>query len=158
MREFYRIAGCRHAVFREYLPRYGITFQQFHMLLHLSKAGPLKISDLSQRMLVSMPTTSRMANYLLRQGLVKKSKDSSDRRSTYLELTPRGEELVMTVEGLQARTISSILGELSREEADTFLRVIRYFADSLTGRVGLLSPPRDCGSEESDGGKGEGDR
>ncbi len=157
MRELYRIAGCRHAVFREYLPRYGITFQQFHMLLHLSKAGPLKISDLSSRMLVSMPTTSRMANHLLRQGLVKKNKDSSDRRNTYLELTPKGEELVMTVEGLQARTISSILGELSHEEAETFLRVIKHFADSLTGRMGMLSRSKECGSENGDGKEIEGE-
>ncbi|MEJ5186060.1 MAG: MarR family transcriptional regulator [Candidatus Geothermincolales bacterium] len=139
MREFYRIAGCRHAVFREYLPKYGLTFQQFHLLLHLKKEGPLKISDLSQRMLVSMPTTSRMANHLMRQGLVKKSKGSSDRRSTYLELTSRGEEIVMTVESLQARAISSILQELSNEEAETFIRVIRHFADSLTGRLGMFS-------------------
>jgi len=153
MRELYRIAGCRHAVFREYLPRYGITFQQFHMLLHLSKEGPLKISDLSHRMLVSMPTTSRMANHLLRQGLVKKSKDTTDRRSTYLELTPEGEELVMTVEALQAQAISSILQELSREEADTFLRVIRHFADSLTGRWGSLSARVEA-CREGEGGRG----
>jgi DNA-binding MarR family transcriptional regulator len=104
-------------------------------------------------MLVSMPTTSRMANHLLRQGLVKKSKDTTDRRSTYLELTPEGEELVMTVEALQAQAISSILQELSREEADTFLRVIRHFADSLTGRWGSLSARVEA-CREGEGGRG----
>lgn len=129
MQNLYRVARCRQAMFQDVLARYGVTLHQFHLLLHIDSSGQLKVTELSDKMLVSMPTASRMINALCELGLVRKKKTTSDRRSTYLELTAKGKRTMGDIHRQQMEMISRVLEKMPEEDLEAFLQVSERIAD-----------------------------
>lgn len=145
MLNLYRLARCRQAMFQQLLTDYGVTLHQFHLLTHIKSTGSIKVTELSARMLVSMPTASRMINALCDLGLASKKKGESDRRSTYLELTPRGEEVVEEMRGKQLGLLTRIMDDLPAADRETFLEVMEQMADDWTAALGLEGAGGTCG-------------
>jgi DNA-binding MarR family transcriptional regulator len=131
MQNLYRMARCRHAVFQDILTEYGVTLHQFHLLMHIKMSGQVKISDLSDLMLVSMPTASRMINTVSEMGLVNKKKIRGDKRSTYLELTTEGDKVVDELRKRQLETIARILEKIPQDDLEVFLKVTERMADAM---------------------------
>jgi DNA-binding MarR family transcriptional regulator len=131
MQNLYRMARCRHAVFQDILSEYGVTLHQFHLLMHIKMSGEVKISDLSDLMLVSMPTASRMINTVSEMGLVTKKKISGDKRLTYLELTAEGDKMVDELRKRQLETIARILEKIPQDDLEVFLRATERMADEM---------------------------
>jgi DNA-binding MarR family transcriptional regulator len=129
MQNLYRIARCRQAMFQDVLAQYGVTLHQFHLLFHIKSDGKVKVTELSDKMLVSMPTASRMINTLCELKLVSKKKDASDRRSTYLELTGKGEEILEQIHKQQMEMIARAIASVSEEDMEIFLKVTESVAD-----------------------------
>lgn len=148
MQSIYRIARCRRAVFQDLLTDYGVTLHQFHLLMHMVSGKQVKVTDLSEKMLVSMPTASRMINTLCEMGLVTKNKNSSDRRSTYLELTRKGKRVVGEIRERQLAMFSGILEKMQEKDVETFLSVTERIASEWTV---LLREERENGGEASTG-------
>lgn len=132
MQSLYRMARCRQAMFQDILSEYGVTLHQFHLLLHVKSCGSIKLSELSQKMLVSMPTASRMISALCETGLAERKKNDRDRRSTYLALTPRGSEVVEQIKRRQLETLRGIIGGIPQSDLEAFLRVAESIADEWT--------------------------
>lgn len=147
MQNMYRMARCRHALFREYLSRSGVTLHQFHLLLQIKVSGKAKVSDLSDLMLVSMPTASRMINALCDTGLVRKEKDSEDRRSTFLVLTPKGDRVVGRIHDRQMRILSEMMERIPEAELEVFLSVTERFADDWMNLLGREKNEREGADE-----------
>jgi DNA-binding MarR family transcriptional regulator len=131
MNGLYRIGRGRHAVFQEELPRYGVTLQQFHLLLYLKLQGGAKVSEVGRMMMVSTPTASRMVNALQRAGLVKKEKSPRDQRAAVLTLTRRGSKLVERVRERQNDFLISLLHDIPDRDLEAFLRVIEMMAEKM---------------------------
>lgn len=144
LQEFYRIARSRHALFRSLLSRYGVTLQQWHLLMHMKTREEMRVTDLSEMMLVSKPTASRMLNTLCDKGLARKKTDSRDRRLVYVELTPKGKKVVGDAHVKQREMISKVLAKMDEDETQAFLRTMEKIADALLVRV----------KDEDAGGKG----
>jgi DNA-binding MarR family transcriptional regulator len=130
MQNMYRVARCRQAMFQDLLADYGVTLQQFHLLLHIRSGKRAKVTDLSGEMLVSMPTTSRMIGTLCDLGLASRKKESKDRRSTYLELTSRGEKVVGQIHKKQLEMLSRILEKVPAGDMEAFLKTMESIADA----------------------------
>ena len=69
-----------------------LTLNDFDVLIQLGLAerGSLRMSELAQRTLVSKSGTTRRVEQLERDGLVRRSPSSDDRRTVVVSLTPAG--------------------------------------------------------------------
>lgn len=144
MMVFYRIGRSRHALFHELLSRYDVTLQQFHLLLYMKASGRTRVTDLSDMMMVSKPTASRMINTLCDKGMIKKRTDDRDRRLVYLELTPKGRRVVEEKELRQRERLARVLGEMPAEEMGAFLDTLERIEEELAA----------ISREETPGGEG----
>ncbi|MBN2027137.1 MAG: MarR family transcriptional regulator [Actinobacteria bacterium] len=131
LQEFYRIARSRHLLFRNLLSRYGVTLQQWHLLLHMKTREKVRVTDLSEMMLVSKPTASRMLNTLCEKGLARKKTDSKDRRLVYVEITSKGKKVVEDAHAKQREMVSKVLAQMDEDETQVFLRTMEKIADAL---------------------------
>jgi DNA-binding MarR family transcriptional regulator len=85
--------------FERELEPYGISQQQYNVLRILRGSGePLSTSDIRRRMIDRASDTSRIVDRLIAKGLVEKSICPLDRRRIEVRLTPRGEQLLETLE------------------------------------------------------------
>ena len=73
--------------------RTGMDLDDYDVLYQLQRAGgPLRMSDLADRVLITRPTVTRLVDRLVEQGLVERSQDPSDRRAVLVTLSATGRE------------------------------------------------------------------
>jgi DNA-binding MarR family transcriptional regulator len=131
MHVLYRIARSRHTLFQEMLSRYGVTLHQFHLLLHMKASGKISVTELSDMMMVSKPTASRMAHTLCDKGLVSRKADDLDRRLVHLALTPKGEKVVGEIQARQRERLARILGKVPASEMKAFMNTVEKIEGGL---------------------------
>jgi DNA-binding MarR family transcriptional regulator len=71
-----------------------LTAGQLRALLLLYTNGPLRMSDLSSALGVSMATATGVINRMVERGIVVRESDPNDRRIVRCRVSPEGEELV----------------------------------------------------------------
>jgi DNA-binding MarR family transcriptional regulator len=114
----------------QYLKRSeGISPSQYNILRILRGARPkaVKISDISERMITRDPDVTRLVDRLIKQGLVRRERDTDDRRVVLVEITGAGLALLSRLDepsiehtnaamaGLQPsqlRTLDTLLNEV----------------------------------------------
>src|SRR6201999_1405317 len=67
-----------------------ITIAQYRTLVVLASRGPQKLADLAEQLAVTAPTAGRMADRLVRRGLVTRHRAQADRRVVRISLTQAG--------------------------------------------------------------------
>ncbi|MFE7637911.1 MarR family winged helix-turn-helix transcriptional regulator [Kitasatospora sp. NPDC057518] len=95
--------------------RHGIVTSQFEFLRHLRDHPRARVADLAAEFAVGIGSTSKGVDRLERQGWVARVPNPSDRRSSLLELTDDGRELVDAAEG----TFTECLAELTADALKT---------------------------------------
>lgn len=78
--------------------------------------GPLTPSELAARERIQRPTATRVVARLEEAGLVARTADPGDRRSSLLSTTPAGTELLATVRDRKDAYLAQRLERLSPEE------------------------------------------
>jgi DNA-binding MarR family transcriptional regulator len=68
----------------------GLSVPHFRALIFLSHAGDASVSVLAEHLGLSLPAASRLADVLVRRGLLARQGQVGDRRRVLLSLTPRG--------------------------------------------------------------------
>ena len=74
-----------------------VTLPQYRALVVLASRGPQRIVDISTELGVIPSTGTRMCDRLVRKGLARRYRSTSDRREVRLTLTPAGRTLVQEV-------------------------------------------------------------
>ncbi len=107
-----------------------ITAQQYNILRILRGSFPQPLSTLQirERMLEKMSDTSRIVDRLIAKGLVKKIVCKKDRRLVDVIITDRGQKLLENLDAHQEE-MDSILGNLSKEEANTLSNLLDRLRD-----------------------------
>jgi DNA-binding MarR family transcriptional regulator len=111
-----RFAGELDRELRDTL--YNVTFRQLGTLRQLQD-GPLPMREIARRLGIGESAATATADRLVRQGLVERQGDSSDRRVVRLALSPSGSEVVAAFQqAVTARTrkILSVLSDLQLEQ------------------------------------------
>ena len=105
--------------------RPDLTLAQLSILLTLLDCGPIRMTELATRERVRTPTTTVAIRRLEKLGLVKRSRDPSDRRAVLVEVTPEG--LVQHRDALDTRRahLASILTKLSDEERLNLIKALK---------------------------------
>lgn len=97
----------------------GLSLPQYRVLANLSE-GPSAASSLAERLIVSRPSVTAIADGLVERGLVERRSDTSDRRAVVHVLTDRGTAMVQEADeaiGTRLAAIAAHLGEHDRRRA-----------------------------------------
>lgn len=119
-----------------YFARFGITGSQWGVLRNLLRAhtgglSGLRISDLSEKLLIQPPSVTGVVDRLERVGLVERKQDPNDLRATLVGLTTAGRQLVKSVLVGHERKIESVLGGLSSTDQTQLNRLLSRLLDHL---------------------------
>lgn len=109
-----------HTIAREY----GLTYDQFHMLLYLKKSqNPPTINELASKSHRAQNTVSEKISRLEEKGLVRRVGDEKDRRITRVQITEKGLDLVKTIKKEKGnKIIYSALRSMEVEEVNNLNR------------------------------------
>ena len=91
-------------------------------LASVDKHGPLTPSELADRERVKRPTATRLLATLEEGGLVARTSDPSDRRSSLIAVTPAGHDLLRTMRTRKDAYLAQRLDKLTVDERETLAR------------------------------------
>lgn len=100
------------------------TLRQLYYIELINKNRGISISDLSRILGVKKSTVSVAINQLIELEIVKKTQSGTDKRFYYLDLTPKGEDIIKKHMQVHKNTIKKILNILNLEEVDYFIKII----------------------------------
>lgn len=93
------------------------SMREYDVLYTLSKCpAPLRLSDLSEYVLLSQPALSRLVDRLVERGLIERCADPSDARAVRLSLTDAGRSLQREIGLAHARDVADAMTALTHEE------------------------------------------
>jgi DNA-binding MarR family transcriptional regulator len=131
-----------------------VTLPQFRALMVLAMRGPQRPADISAELGVAPSTGSRMCERLVRKGLVRRTRVSSDRRVVRLRLTPAGRDLVTQLVQRRRTELAEIVAKTAEHWSTSVTAALHAFAEA----AGEL-PEQDWWlGFADDNGEGDGDR
>ncbi len=118
LREFLRVN------FATTLPRFDVAAALYR------HAGPMKMSDLSQRLLVSNGNATAVVDRLERDALVQRLPSGDDRRVVLVELTDKGRAWFETLAAAHEQEVNAIFAGLDHDDLDTIRDLMRRLEDT----------------------------
>jgi DNA-binding MarR family transcriptional regulator len=126
-------AALRASLERDVLAPDDLSFGAFTMLFCLWVWGPLEVRDAAERMAVSRPTVSGIADTLERRGLVERRDHDSDARRRSLALTAAGRRAFAELFPLVNRHEGAACAVLEPEESAELARLLRKLVHASRG-------------------------
>jgi len=102
----------------------GLTWNQLFVLMVIARHGRVTVTRLAGDWDVSLSAITGVTDRLVRQGLVVRGRDGTDRRLVYLELTAAGEKVVADFLARRQTTIARYLDRLSLAEVEQTVVVL----------------------------------
>jgi len=93
-----------------------LTTSQFGVLETLMHLGPMCPGELSTKLLKSTGNMTLVLDNLEKRGLIRRVRESEDRRQIRIHLTPEGESLIRRIFPGQAQAITQEMSALTAEE------------------------------------------
>jgi DNA-binding MarR family transcriptional regulator len=115
-----------------------LPLEWYPVLLMLSQTelGSMRPSDLAEQMGLSRSATTRLIDRLESDELVVRSACASDRRGTFVTLTPRGEQKFLTAGRTHLRGINEHVGtHLTDSELSQLRTLLTKLADGVQGEA-----------------------
>ncbi|HWJ68802.1 MAG TPA: MarR family transcriptional regulator [Sphingobium sp.] len=110
----------------------GYSFSRWETLFYLSTfKSEGTLTSLAERLGVVGPTLVGMLNTLQREGLIARKRDSQDRRSRLITLTPAGEQAMLKMRDLTVRLRSDFLQGVSISEMKIIIGALRIVDNNL---------------------------
>lgn len=105
----------------------GYSLRQVYYLDTVSKLNTPTLSQLADVLNVSKPTVTVAVNSLIKDGLIEKKQDNSDKRAFHLILTEKGRRLISAHEQAHQEFVGKLIEHLSESEkkqlAAIFLKI-----------------------------------
>ena len=135
-RELVRVFGLLERIMQPYFSHYGISGSQWGVLralhsAHVEGQPALRLTDLSDRLLVRPPSVTGVIDRLQRMGLVTRDRSTTDLRAKQVRLTDPGRELVERIQQLHPRQISSLMAGMDSAEQKLFHRLLARMSRHL---------------------------
>ncbi len=151
-REVIRVFGLLERQMNPYFARFGISGAQWGVLRQLHRAeldglAGLRLTDLSERLLVRPPSVTGVVDRLERVGLVQRDSLSTDGRAKQVSLTTEGRATVERVLEVHPLQIDRVMGGLNPKEMTELARLLYKLRLHLTALPGDSSAtPASAGS------------
>ena len=120
-----RAARAVERVDRASIAGTGLNLSDFAILEALLHKGPLPISRIGEKVLLTSGSMTAAANRLGKRGLVTRVQDTSDGRSFHLHLTARGRRLIEVAFSVHARNLEQMAAVLNAEERRELVRLLK---------------------------------
>jgi DNA-binding MarR family transcriptional regulator len=114
-----------------------VTLPQYRALVVLAARGPQGTAELAAALAVNPSTATRMCDRLVRKGLVRRHRQTGDRRSVRITLTAPGRDLVAEVTRRRRAELTRLLAALPPDQHEPVITAFRAFA----GAAGELPQP-----------------
>jgi DNA-binding MarR family transcriptional regulator len=131
-----RTFGLVERVMQPYFARFGISGSQWGVLRNLHRAereglGALRLTDLSERLLIRPPSVTGVVDRLERAGLVSRQGSPTDMRAKHVALTERGRRLVEEVLAVHEAQIDAVMAGLTLPQQAELHRLLGRFEEHL---------------------------
>jgi DNA-binding MarR family transcriptional regulator len=107
------------------LREHELSVAQLAALYLIDDRGTMRVGDVAAELVRSAPAASRMVDDLVRQGLVAREEDPTDRRARVLALTPAGHEFVALSSEARVKTMAEVAREMPAGAFRTLARIAR---------------------------------
>ena len=111
-----------------------LTMAQLRALGQIRRWGRMTGRDLAGRLGVTPGTVVPLIDRLEGQGYLRRVTDAQDRRLTWLEVTPTGEELFRRMFSASGEKVMEAIRQLTPTDRKTFGRLLNQIADYLESR------------------------
>jgi DNA-binding MarR family transcriptional regulator len=109
------------------------TLPRFDLMAQLERyPGGLRMSQLSERLMVSGGNVTGITDQLEREGLVVRTPERTDRRAVIVKLTPTGLKRFRLMAAGHEEWIIELMAGLNREEKQTMLGLLRKLKTHLS--------------------------
>jgi DNA-binding MarR family transcriptional regulator len=147
VRALVRAFGLLQRVNRPHFARYGISAPQWSVLRALQQAERegqrwLRVTDLSELLLIQPPSVTGVLDRLERAGLVSRAGSVDDLRVKHVCLTLRAHRLLGRVCETQGRHAQAILRGLAPVEREELQRLLGRLSKHLQVMLGRNGRPR----------------
>jgi DNA-binding MarR family transcriptional regulator len=122
------------------LSPYGITSDQYSLLLAVYRESGIRQADLGDAMFAEANTITAMVTLLEKRGLLRRKSSPTDGRAKLIHLTARGEKLTEKLSG-EARHLRKLLYDcFEGEDGLTALRILDRVSEEMQkARASLVS-------------------
>ncbi len=128
LRTWISLARCYASVSRSadrLIRAYGLTTPQFALMEALYHLGPLPLSEIGQKLLVTSGNVTYVMDNLCDLGLVERERSAADRRVTRARLTPKGDALIGQTFPRHAKEVFELFSVLSPDEQDLLRSLLK---------------------------------
>ena len=108
-----------------------LTMAQFQALHVVWRLGRVSGRQLARELRVTPAAVVPLCDRLEEQGYIQRTRDSSDRRVWWSELTPAGEDIFERVTAVPRGRIGPALSRLSADDRQHLARILNRLADAL---------------------------
>jgi MarR family transcriptional regulator, organic hydroperoxide resistance regulator len=107
-----------------------LTMAQFKIIVYLNFSGPSKMSRLTEELNVSFSTTTGIIDRMVKNNLIIREEDSSDRRLVLCRLTAKGRAILHNLwETLKSHTRTMVM-EIPDEKLGTINQALQLLSEA----------------------------
>jgi MarR family transcriptional regulator for hemolysin len=138
----YEISHVIRQRFNKEAEHIGFTHAQWRALVHLSENQNCRQIDLAEILEIKPITLARQIDLLEESGLVRRNKDSGDRRAYRLQLTPKAQPVMRELWKIADAVEAEVLMALTQEEQKSMTVLLESIKTSLVRhQPGAECPP-----------------
>ncbi len=108
---------------------------QVQVMLHLLENGPMPMGELALLMDISCPAATELVDRMVSSGRVERVSNPNDRRKVMVQLAVSSMATATTALAERKRKITSVLDQLSDQEAEGFVKGLKVMAQTLGGNL-----------------------
>lgn len=112
----------------------NVSRPQLGVMRVLQQTGPVPISEVARRLLITRPQMTALADQLIGQKLADRASDKVDRRVTNIKLTPKGRRVLKEARDQVRQQINerlSVLDENDLAELSDLLTNLKKIGDKI---------------------------
>lgn len=126
-----RIAQCVEQHSKRLTTTHNITSPQLVALMAIAQLGPSTLKSIGRAIYLSSSTVVGIVDRLEEKQLVRRERDTRDRRNVYVSVTATGQELVNLAPSALPQGFASALTALPENDQHTLVVVLEQFATLL---------------------------
>jgi len=130
-----RIAQCVEQHSKRLATTHRITSPQLVALMAIAQLGPSTLKTIGRAIYLSPSTVVGIVDRLEEKNLVRRERDTRDRRNVHLMITPEGLELIAKAPSALPEGFASALATLPENDQHTLVVVLEQFATLLEVKV-----------------------
>jgi DNA-binding MarR family transcriptional regulator len=114
-----------------------VSATQYRALAALALRGPRNASVLAEELGVGRPATTKLVDRLEKRRLIRRRRDTEDRRQVILEVADRGREVVRAVQACRRRKLRRVLSELEPDARVALARDLPALLEAFSRTAGI---------------------